>query len=87
MSSPILDLANALLVTGALLGVLVLLLALRSRIFCQYLRELTGIELSPQEVRSTYRRNGREGVRELLLDRTIRADLAETPAVVPPDPR
>lgn len=71
-------------IVAVLTVILIASLLLRARMFCQYLREMTGIELSPAEVRATFGRKGREGVRELLLDRTIRADLEESSVSIPP---
>ena len=78
-------LQNALISVGALALILVISFMLRAKVFCQYLRQMTGIDLSPREVKEMFRRKGRDGVRELLLDRTIRADLAENEPLVPPD--
>lgn len=77
-------LADALKVVAGLVVILLVSLAVRAQVFCQYLRQMTGIELSPSEVRDTFRRRGRDGVRELLLDKTIRADLADGGPVRPP---
>jgi hypothetical protein len=63
---------------------LVSLLA-RSYVFCQYLKTMTGIALKPREVKRAFRREGREGVRSLFLDRIIREDLKEGPAQIPED--
>jgi hypothetical protein len=78
-------LVNALTIVGALLLILLISFLLRARVFCQYLNQMTGIELSPNEVKEAFRRRGRDGVRELLLDRTIRADLEENPPLIPPE--
>jgi|GEM_PF-732958 len=78
-------LQNALIIVGALILILAVSFMLRAKVFCQYLRQMTGIDLSPHEVKAMFRRKGRDGVRELLLDRTIRADLAENEPLVPPD--
>ena len=62
------------------MAVLVLLLVAsfvsRSRVFCQYLKHMTGIELRPRKVRQVYRATGKGGVRDLLMDLliAIRAD-------------
>ena len=78
-------LVNALTIVAALLLILLISFLLRAKVFCQYLHQMTGIELSPSEVKHAFRRRGRDGVRELLLDRTIRADLEENPPLIPPD--
>lgn len=80
-------LLNALTIVAALLLILLASFLLRAKVFCQYLHQMTGIELSPSEVKEAFRGRGRDGVRELLLDRTIRADLEENPPLIPPDVR
>ena len=58
----------------------------RSRVFCQYLRHMTGIELKPTQVRKVFAANGRAGVRDMLIDLLIREDLADPDrAQVTPD--
>jgi hypothetical protein len=70
----------------ALLGmILIASFISRSRVFCQYLRHMTGIELKPSAVRKVYRTNGRGGVRDLLMDLLIQEDLADTSRMVTPD--
>jgi hypothetical protein len=76
-------LANALAIVAVLVVILLLSSLLRAKVFCQYLGQMTGIELKPKEVREAFLRNGRDGVRELLLDKTIRADLADGPTSIP----
>ena len=78
-------LVSALWIVGVLAFILVLSFLMRARVFCQYLHRMTGIELSPREVKDAFARRGRDGVRELLLDRTIRADLEENPPLIPPE--
>jgi hypothetical protein len=73
---------------AAILLLLLLLLASflsRPRVFCQYLRHMTGIQLDPRLVQRTYRRKGRAGVRDLLIDLLIREDLSDPRRVVTPD--
>ena len=60
-----------------LLLLLVVSFASRPRVFSQYLRTMTGIVVSPGEVRRVYKQRGRPGVRELVLDLLIREDLRE----------
>ena len=79
------SLVNALWIVGVLLVILIISFALRAKVFCQYLNQMTGIDLSPSEVKDAFRRRGRDGVRELLLDRTIRADLEDNPSLIPPE--
>jgi len=76
----------AMLSTAVVL-VLLLIISFRSRsyVFCQYLKTMTGIALKPREVRSAFRRGGKEGVRELFLDLIIREDLKGGPAAIPED--
>ena len=74
---------------AAVVSVLLLLLLAsfmsRSRVFCQYLNHMTGIELRPGTVRGLYKRRGRAGVRDYLIDLLIREDLADPSRVVTPD--
>ena len=74
---------------AAVVSVLLLLLLAsfmsRSRVFCQYLRNMTGIELRPGTVRGLYKRRGRAGVRDYLIDLLIREDLADPSRVVTPN--
>jgi glycosylphosphatidylinositol transamidase (GPIT) subunit GPI8 len=76
---------------GAAFLIVVLLLLLiasfmsRSRVFCQYLHHMTGIELKPEAVRRIYKRMGRGGVRDHLIDLMIQEDLADSSRVVTPD--
>ena len=60
-----------------LLLLLVVSFASRPRVFSQYLRTMTGIVISPGEVRRVFKERGRPGVRELFLDLLIREDLRE----------
>lgn len=60
-----------------LLLLLVVSFASRPRVFSQYLKSMTGIAVSPGEVRRVFRQSGRAGVRELFLDLLIREDLRE----------
>ena len=68
-----------ILLAGAvgLLLLLVVSFASRPRVFSQYLRAMTGIVVSPSEVRRVFKERGRAGVRELFLDLLIREDLRE----------
>ncbi len=59
----------------------------RARVFCQYLRLMTGIAVTPREVKKVFKLRGKAGVRELFLDLLIREDLAETPVITPETPR
>lgn len=77
--------AVPLLVAGALLVILIISFRSRAVVFCQYLRAMTGIELSAAEVRRVYRERGRNGVRELFLDLIIKEDLKEGPIEIPPE--
>lgn len=71
---------------GILLLILVVSFRSRALVFCQYLRRMTGIELSPSIVRRVYREKGRNGVREMFLDLIIREDLKEGPLEIPGAP-
>lgn len=69
-----------------LLALLVVSFASRPRVFSQYLKTMTGIAISPVEIRRVFRQRGRSGVRELFLDLLIREDLREE-GVAHPDAR
>jgi len=74
--------------SAAILVLLLLLVASflsRPRVFCQYLRHMTGIQLDSRMVQGTYRRKGRAGVRDLLIDLLIREDLSDPRRLVTPD--
>jgi hypothetical protein len=66
-----------------LLGLLIVSFRSRSYVFCQYLKAMTGIALKPSEVRRVFKVGGREGVREMFLDRIIREDLKGGPVAIP----
>ncbi len=68
---------------GILLAILIISFGSRGRVFCQYLKYMTGIKLTPREVMIVYRRKGKPGVRELFLDLLIRADLEDSPTITP----
>jgi glycosylphosphatidylinositol transamidase (GPIT) subunit GPI8 len=92
MSLRLFDLSPEILFRlGATAAILVLLLLLvasfasRSRVFCQYLRHMTGIDLKPRRVRRLYRELGQAGVRDMLISLLIQQDLADTSRVVTPD--
>jgi hypothetical protein len=76
---------------GAVAGVTVLLVLLvasfasRARVFCEYLRHMTGIELKQKTVQAVFKQKGRGGVRDLLISLLIQEDLADTSRVVTPD--
>ncbi len=74
-------------IAGGLLLILIISFRVRARMFCQYLRLMTGINLTPGEVKQIYRIRGREGVRELFLDLMIREDLEDTATITPETPR
>jgi len=70
----------------ALLGmILIASFVSRSRVFCQYLKHMTGIELKPASVRRVFRANGKGGVRDLLMDLLIQEDLADDDRKVTPN--
>ncbi len=70
---------------GAVLLLVLLIVSFRSRsyVFCQYLKTMTGIGLSPADVRKAFKTGGRGGVRELFLDLIIREDLKGGPTAIP----
>ena len=91
MSLEFLDFARGSLYSLGAVAVVAVLLALllasflsRSRVFCQYLRHMTGIQLKPKTVRRLYKKRGRGGVRDHLIDLLIREDLADPKRVVTP---
>jgi hypothetical protein len=71
--------AMPLLFAAVLLLILVISFRSRAVVFCQYLEAMTGIKLSPGEVRRVFKQSGRNGVRELFLDLIIREDLKAGP--------
>ena len=74
---------------GAALLLVLLIVSFRSRsyVFCQYLKTMTGIALKPSEVKRAFKSGGREGVREMFLDRIIREDLKGGPVAIPDGPQ
>lgn len=70
-----------------LLVILVVSFLARARVFCQYLHYMTGISLTPREVKKVFRLRGKAGVRELFLDLLIREDLKDSPTITPETPR
>lgn len=73
---------------GVLLFILVVSFRSRAIVFCQYLKAMTGIELKPRDVRSVFKAQGQDGVRELFLDLIIKEDLRQTgPLQIPPEMR
>jgi len=73
---------------GALLLLVLLIVSFRSRayVFSQYLKTMTGILLKPAEIKRAFKSGGREGVREMFLDRIIREDLKGGPVAIPDSP-
>lgn len=69
----------------AVVLLVILIISFRSRavVFCQYLHAMTGVRLSPAEVRRVFKKQGRNGVRALFLDLIIREDLKEGPITIP----
>ena len=87
LSSMTPEMQLSLLMTLAAFVLLILLVVSflsRPRVFCQYLHHMTGIELSPSQVKRVYRKHGRGGVRDLLIELLIREDLADPGRVVRP---
>jgi hypothetical protein len=77
--------ADWMVLGGALLLLGLLIVSFRSRayVFCQYLKTMTGIALKPADVKRAFKSGGREGVREMFLDRIIQEDLKQGPVVIP----
>lgn len=76
---------GALGAASALLVVLIISFRSRGRVFCQYLKHMSGIELNPKMVNRVFKHNGRPGVRDLLIDLIIQEDLADPSRVVTPE--
>ena len=74
---------TVLVVAAVLLFLLIVSFRSRPYVFCQYLKNMTGIGLKPRDVRRAFKTGGREGVRELFLDLIIREDLKQGPAAIP----
>ena len=71
----------------ALLVLLVISFRSRAYVFCQYLKAMAGIALKPSDVKTAFKKGGKEGVRELFLDLIIREDLKSGPIPIPEDLR
>ena len=69
----------------AVILLVILIVSFRSRavVFCQYLEAMTGVKLSPADVRREFKAHGRNGVREMFLDLIIREDLKDGPIDIP----
>jgi hypothetical protein len=76
---------GAMAVAGGLLVVLIISFRSRGRVFCQYLKLMTGIDLKPSQVNALYKSHGKAGVRDLLIDLIIQEDLSDPSRVVTPD--
>ncbi len=76
---PSLDWSVPLITAVILAIILIISFRSRARVFCQYLELMTGIALTPQEVKKIFRIRGQAGVRELFLDLLIREDLKAGP--------
>jgi hypothetical protein len=76
---------GAVVLIAVLLFLLIMSFISRSKVFCQYLHHMTGISLKPSTVRALYKKGGRGGVRDHLIDLLIREDLADPSRVVTPD--
>jgi hypothetical protein len=70
-------------VIALLLFILVVSFTSRARMFCQYLKAMSGIELKPGEVHRAYKLRGKAGVRELFLDLIIREEVKSSPPITP----
>lgn len=75
---------GALAVVVFLLVMLVISFRSRGRVFCQYLKHMTGIELKPGRVNALYKSRGKAGVRDLLIDLIIQEDLNDPDQLVTP---
>jgi hypothetical protein len=72
---------------AVLLVILVISFGSRARVFCQYMRFMTGVAVTPRQVKRVFHQRGKAGVRELFLDLLMRADLADEPVITPDTPR
>lgn len=79
------SLTAAMPLAFAVLLFIILVVSFRSRavVFCQYLQAMTGIKLSPADVRRVYNEGGPDGVRQYFLDLIIREDLKQGPITIP----
>jgi hypothetical protein len=68
---------------GVLLLLLVVSFLSRPRVFTQYLRTMTGIELSARDVARVYKQRGKAGVRDMFLELIIREDVKSGPRITP----
>jgi hypothetical protein len=68
---------------GVLLLLLVVSFLSRPRVFTQYLRTMTGIKLSAQDVARVYKQRGKAGVRDMFLELIIREDVRSGPHITP----
>ena len=75
---------GAVVLIAVLLFLLIMSFISRSKVFCQYLKHMSGIELKPQMVNRIFKTNGRAGVRDLLIDLIIQEDLADPSRIVTP---
>ena len=75
---------GSLIVVFFLLVMLVISFRSRGRVFCQYLKHMTGIELKPGRVNALYKSRGKAGVRDLLIDLISQEDLDDPDQQVTP---
>ena len=77
--------ASAMPLIFAAILLLILVISFRSRavVFCQYLEAMTGVKLSPSDVKREFAAGGRNGVREMFLDLINSEDLKEAPIDIP----
>ncbi len=73
-------------IATSLLLILIVSFRSRARVFCQYLRYMTGLQLTPGEVKKVFHLRGKAGVRDLFLELLIREDLESAPPVTPETP-
>ncbi|MCP4663191.1 MAG: hypothetical protein GY856_47980 [bacterium] len=81
------DIMGLAAIVAILTVILIVSFGSRARVFCQYLRFMTGLEVTPREVKMVFQLRGKGGVRELFLDLLIREDLKESPTITPETPR
>lgn len=75
-----------LVFASLLVMILIISFITRARVFCQYLKHMTGINLKPRDVKKIYRLQGKEGVRDLLIDLLVRKDIEDSVIRTPDSP-
>lgn len=75
---------NALVISiGALLLILIASFVSRPRVFTQYLKTMTGIDLKPKDVARVFKERGQAGVRDMFIELIIREDVRDGARITP----